>query len=126
MSEFLDLEKLNDPLGTAHSIGFWIYYLQEDRLKLSKSSMENFGIKTEEPYSLIRFKSHILGVDIPIFIQGLKKWLMGDTSSIISIRIINNHNQLKTFQIKGHIRFDEDGDAIQLYGAYIDISNWEN
>jgi len=126
MPEFSDLEKLNEPTGIANSIGFWIYYIQEDTLVLSKNTIENFGIKIDIPCSMVSFKSHILGVDIPIFVQGLEKWLVGDISSIICIRIIDNDKQIKTLQIKGRVRFNKYGDSIQLYGAYIDISNREN
>ena len=63
MPEFSDLEKLNEPAGIANSIGFWIYNIQNDIIKLSTNSMENFGIKTEVPLDLVSFKSHILGVD---------------------------------------------------------------
>lgn len=126
MPEFSDLEKLNEPPGIANSIGFWIYLIQEDIIKLSKDTMENFGIKIDIPCSMESFKSHILGVDISLFSQSIEKWIIGDTSNIIRIRIIDNDKQIKTLQIKGRVRFNKSGEAVQLYGAYIDISNREN
>ncbi|TLX72167.1 hypothetical protein E9993_19070 [Labilibacter sediminis] len=126
MPEFSDLEKLNEPAGIANSIGFWIYHIVDDMLKLSTNSMENFGIKNEVPLDLVSFKSHILGIDIPVFLNSFGKWLEGDCSDIMHIRVIDTKKNIKTMQIKGHARRDEEGNVVQLYGAYIDISNRQN
>lgn len=126
MPEFSDLEKLNEHVGIANSIGDWIYHIQEDVLNLSGDTRENFGINLDIPCRMASFKSRILSVDISLFVQCFDKWLIGDTSNVIRIRIIDNDKQIKTLQIKGRVRFDDSGVAVQLYGAYIDISNREN
>ncbi len=117
-------DKIHTSLKTG--VDYFIYYINNDIVKISSKTKRNIGIKTKDPLTLSQFKTRILKQDIPMFTNQLYKWILGDTSQIIQIKIIDKHEHVRPIQIKGHLRTDEKGNVIYIFGAYVDLSNLGN
>ncbi len=107
-------------------VDYFIYYINNDIVKISTRTKRNIGIKTKDPLTLSQFKTRIVEQDIPVFVNQLYKWILGDTSKIIQIRIIDKNKHIRAIQIKGHLRTDEKGNVIYIFGAYVDLSHLGN
>ncbi len=126
MPELSDLEKYSEAPGTEGAVGYWIYNVKDDSLRLSEGIKNVLGFESCIDCSFTKFKSLILGVDVAKFTTGFDNWINGDTSQLIQVRLVDKFNQIRTIQIKGRLRSDIEDDDILLYGAYIDISFWTN
>ncbi|MCW3805217.1 hypothetical protein [Plebeiibacterium marinum] len=104
------------------SVDFFIYRVADDSINISSGTKRSLGINCNDTCYLSNIKSLIIGVDIPVFVQKFAKWLKGDVSEIIQVRIIDAKNQMRTIQIKGHLRYDENQNVVSVYGAFFDIS----
>ncbi len=122
MQKFYDFNMINDSKEIVGSVDFFIYKVSDDSIQISSNMKNILGLKCNESCYLSNIKSLIIGVDIPIFIQQFEKWLNGDTSKIIQIRLVDSDNRLRTIQLKGHLRFDHNGSVKSVYGAFFDIS----
>ncbi len=126
MPELSKLEKYNDSPGLEGAVGYWIYNVQDDTLNLSEGIKRSLGLEAQTECAFSTFKSLIIGADVPRFVKQFNEWINGDTSSIIQVRIVDTHNNVRIIQIKGRLRSDIRNNEIILYGAYIDISYWTN
>lgn len=123
MPELSRLEKYN---GLEGAVGYWIYNVEEDVLTLSEGVKKILGLDKCTKFAFSSFKSLIIGVDIPKFVQTFNDWINGNTSKIIQIRVVDVKNNIRVIQIKGRLRSNIRNNEIMLYGAYIDISYWSN
>lgn len=126
MSELHKLEKHNESPGIDGAVGYWIYNLKDDDLNLSEGIKQVLGLEQCTKCAFSSFKSLIIGMDVPHFIHIFNEWIKGDTSKIIQFRMVDASDNIRTVQMKGHMRSKIDNNDIVLYGAYIDISYWSN
>ncbi len=126
MSKYCDLNRIKTSYGKSSSVDFFIYHINTDRIKLSSVTRSLLGLRANEPCTMSTIKSIIIGIDIPKFLQQIEKWLKGDADGIIQIRIIDTKNQMRTIQIKGHVRYDNDSNIHSVYGAYFDMAHLIN
>ncbi len=122
MQESFDFNMINESKEIAGTVDFFIYKVSDDSIQISSTMKNVLGLKCNDPCYLSNIKSLIIGVDIPVFIQQFEKWLNGDTSNIIQIRLVDSENQIRTIQLKGHLRFDHNQNVKSVYGAFFDIS----
>jgi hypothetical protein len=115
-----------EPVDLSPIVSFWMYHPKTDIVELTENAQKSLGLAEDEVCHLSRIESMILGVDLPCFLQNLHKWLKGNTSGVVQIRIIDCHKQMRTIQIKAHIRIDDEGTVKTLYGAYFDIGILKN
>ncbi len=126
MQESFGFNMINDSKEVAGSVDFFIYKVADDSIQISSNMKNILGLKCNEKCYLSTIKSLIIGVDIPTFIQQFKKWLDGDVSNIIQIRLVDSENEVRKIQLKGHLRYDENQSVKSVYGAFFDISYLEN
>ncbi len=122
MQESFDFNMINESKETGSTVDFFIYRISDDSIQLSLNMKQLLGLNCTETCYLSNIKSLIVGVDVPVFINHFDKWLNGDTSHIIQIRLVDSKNQIRTLQIKGNIRYDENQNIQTIYGAFFDIS----
>ncbi|GAF01591.1 hypothetical protein [Saccharicrinis fermentans] len=122
----LEKEKYNESPNLEGAIGYWMYNVQEDTLRLPQRIKHILGLNKYSQCAFSSFKSIIIGADIPRFVKGFNAWINGDTSKIIQVRIVDSNNIVRVIQIKGHLRTDIRNSEMVLYGAYINISYWTN
>ncbi len=119
-----NLNKIDTTLKTG--VDYFIFYLNNDIVKISSKTKKILGIKDNGTMTLSQIKSIILGSDIVEFEHQINKWIQGHTENIIQIKIIDYYKIIRTIQIKGHIRYDSNGNIICIYGAYVDLTNLGN
>ncbi len=122
MQEPFDLNMINESKEIAGTVDFFIYKISDDSMQISSNMKQALGLSCGETCYLSNIKSLIIGIDIPVFIQHFTKWLNGNTSNIIQVRLVDSNNQIRTIQMKGHLRFDENQNVQSIYGAFFDIS----
>jgi len=122
MQESFDFNMINESKEIVGTVDFFIYKISDGTIQLSSNMKTVLGLNYNNTCYLSNIKSLIIGVDIPGFVQQFDKWLNGDTSKIIQVRIVDSNNQIRTLQLKGHLRFDENQNIKSIYGAFFDIS----
>jgi hypothetical protein len=128
MADYANVDRniSGQPIDLSQAVSFWMYHPKTDEIDFSTDVKKMLGLTEDEVCYLSRIKSMILGVDIPCFLQYLHKWMEGDTSEIVQVRIIDCKKQMRTIQIKAHIRFGNEGAEELLYGAYFDVDVLKN
>ncbi len=119
-----NVNKIETSLKTG--VDYFIFYLDNDIIKISSKTKKILGIKDKGAITLSQIKSIIIGSDVSHFVNQINTWIQGDTSNIIQIKIMDYYKMIRTIQIKGHLRYDSNGNIICIYGAYVDLTNLGN
>ena len=118
----LEPNTMNHSHKNAVAVDYFIYNKNSGCIAISTNTKKFLGIPEDTNCNIDIVKSHILGIDIPNFVKQFNRWLSGDTSEVIRVTMVNKCNRIKSIQIKGHIKYNEEGDTKTIYGAFIDTN----
>lgn len=121
-----DMKEKKDQLKEAHALaklGHWSWDFTADTRKWSDETFYIFGIPREkgEP-STEELRAMIHPADLPLFLHTIEEAKHRGVSNEIDFRIVRPDGQLRWIHGIGHVKKDDEGKVVGLFGTIQDIT----